>query len=77
MNPDFTFDVFLCVTILIENRGSIFKCTDASDVYQLTSRYGISSMKTAGAVVKNERDVLRYYGPNTYLALNYSGQLIL
>lgn len=35
MNLDFTFDVFMCTTILIMKRGLLFKCKDASDVFQL------------------------------------------
>lgn len=34
-NSDFTFDVFMCATILIMKRALLFDCKDASDVFQL------------------------------------------
>ena len=38
MNAGYTFDVFMCVSILMEHRTAIFQCTDASDVFQFIWR---------------------------------------
>ncbi|KAK2149899.1 hypothetical protein LSH36_432g00021 [Paralvinella palmiformis] len=34
-NPDFTFDVFMCVTILIQYRDDVFFCSEMCEVFQL------------------------------------------
>ncbi len=37
-NTDFTFDVFVCVTILVQYRDEIFSCEDPAAVFQLFAR---------------------------------------
>lgn len=34
VNTEFTFELFLCVAILIEYRDKLFKCADATDIFQ-------------------------------------------
>ncbi|KAI0239163.1 GTPase-activating protein GYP7 [Lamellibrachia satsuma] len=34
LNIEYTFDVFMCVSILMEHRDAIFQCTDAAEVFQ-------------------------------------------
>ena len=38
LNVEYTFDVFMCVSILMEHRATIFQCTDAADVFQFICR---------------------------------------
>ena len=38
VNADFTFDVFMCVTLLIKNRDKIFQCVDTADIIQFVCR---------------------------------------
>ena len=49
IHPEYTFDVFLCVTILIEQRENIFLCQDMADLVQLVCRYvtGTSTVYTS------------------------------
>ena len=37
-SPDFTFEVFMCVTLLLQNRKVIFDCQDCSDLFAFVSR---------------------------------------
>ncbi|XP_013401563.1 TBC1 domain family member 15 [Lingula anatina] len=47
-NPSYTFELFLCVAVLVENRKKIFKCTDGVEIFQfinsLTMKLNIDAM---------------------------------
>lgn len=39
INTDFTFELFICAAILLENRESLLKCQDEVQLIQFTSRF--------------------------------------
>lgn len=38
INTDFTFELFICAAILLENRESLLQCRDEAQLIQFTSR---------------------------------------
>lgn len=38
-NTDFTFELFICAAILLENRESLLQCRDDVQLIQFTSRF--------------------------------------
>lgn len=38
INTDFTFELFICAAILLENRESLLRCRDEAQLIQFTSR---------------------------------------
>lgn len=38
INTDFTFELFICAAILLENRESLLQCRDEVQLIQFTSR---------------------------------------
>lgn len=38
INTDFTFELFICAAILLENRESLLQCRDEAELIQFTSR---------------------------------------
>lgn len=39
INTDFTFELFICAAILLENRESLLHCRDEVQLIQFTSRF--------------------------------------
>lgn len=39
INTDFTFELFICAAILLENRESLLQCRDEVQLIQFTSRF--------------------------------------
>lgn len=39
INTDFTFELFICAAILLENRESLLRCRDDVQLIQFTSRF--------------------------------------
>lgn len=39
INTDFTFELFICAAILLENRDSLLQCRDDVQLIQFTSRF--------------------------------------
>ncbi|CAH1788233.1 unnamed protein product [Owenia fusiformis] len=35
VNTEFTFDLFMCVTVLMEHREKLFRCTDPAEIFQV------------------------------------------
>ena len=47
-NSKYTFDVFMCVSILTRHRDALFRCVDAAQVFEFVCRSDIGSHSVTG-----------------------------
>lgn len=51
INTDFTFELFICAAILLENREALLRCRDDVQLIQFTSRF-VSMLRRENLITK-------------------------
>lgn len=69
INTDFTFELFICAAILLENRESLLQCRDDVQLIQFTSRF-VCMLKTW----KSHHNTLHWSIYNCAFVNEYVGQ---
>ncbi|KAK1895088.1 TBC1 domain family member 15 [Dissostichus eleginoides] len=60
INTDFTFELFICAAILLENRESLLRCRDDVQLIQFTSRFSSGTLDLNSTLKKAERHLYNY-----------------
>lgn len=59
VNTDFTFELFMCATILLENRGALLSCKNEVQLIQFTS--SLQGKLDLNATLKKAEELMRNY----------------
>lgn len=59
INTDFTFELFICAAILLENRESLLQCREEAQLIQFTSRC-VSAIRLFNSITRTAVCFLSY-----------------